>query len=123
MSRLWICTLLAVLLVYAEQRVATAQGLPAFCESVDPKLLSGTDAPYSPHVAPNGTIYCEGVLSGPIGIPPLRIISVKQDQGENVSFKVGTTAVLTWPSSPSTNRLIHVKIRALKEPPFALDAE
>ena len=110
------------LLLFCGQRVTAAQSLPKFCEAVDPALLNGLEAPYSRHVAPDGTSYCEGLLPKSIGILPPEVISVKQDQAP-VSFVPGTNAVLTWHSSLPAGESAHLKLRALKDPLFALDAE
>jgi hypothetical protein len=122
MSRPCARILLGLLLFCSQQRVTVAQALPAFCEQVDPKVLGGTQVPYSQHVASDGkTIYCEGILSGPIAILPPDVISAKQDQSGNVIFTEGTKAVLTWSASSPANELAHLKLRALKSPLFALD--
>jgi hypothetical protein len=122
MSRLCARILVGVLSFCGFRGGADAQLLPAFCESVAPAMLSGLEAPYSQHVAPDGTAYCEGLLPGPIAILPPEVISVKQDQSPNVRFTPGTKAVLTWPTSSPTNELTHVRLRALTKNLFALDA-
>lgn len=92
---------------------------PEYCAPVPDDLLSGLAAPYARQVAPDGSVYCEGLLRRPISLPPPEVISVKQDQVGN-SFVLGSIAVLTWcDETPSPT---HVQLRSMKEPPFALDA-
>ena len=108
----WIVLLCFPILAGAAER-------PNYCAPVADALLGGLAAPYARQVAPDGSVYCEGLLRSPISLPPPEVISVKQDQAVN-SFVRGSIAVLTWcDESPSAT---HVQLRSMKEPLFALDA-
>jgi hypothetical protein len=97
-----------------------AQNRPDFCEPVPDALLGGMQAPYGRQVAPNGNVYCEGLLRRPIALAPTSIVSVKQDQAGNSLFEPNKIASLTWcDDSPQP---VHVQLRSLKSPMFALDA-
>jgi hypothetical protein len=119
MARLRNCVLLAL---FWASGLCAAQDLPSFCAAVDPALLSGLEAPYSRHLTPDGTPYCEGLLPRPIAIVPPRIISVKQDQSPTATFEARATAVLTWLSGPKQKESAQIKLRSFKTPLFALDA-
>jgi hypothetical protein len=67
-------------------RVKAYEDLPTFCASVSPALLGGLEAPYKQQRAPDGTVYCEGLLPKPIAIPPVRVVSVKQAQSPDITF-------------------------------------
>jgi hypothetical protein len=92
---------------------------PEYCAPVSDDLLGGLAAPYARQVAPDGSVYCEGLLRTPILLPPPKVISVKQDQVNN-SFVRGSTAVLTW--CDEIQSPAHVQLRSIKQPLFALDA-
>ena len=119
MARLRNC---ALLIVFWGSGLCAAQDLPSFCAPVDPALLSCLQAPYSRHLTPDGTPYCEGLLPKPIAIVPPRIVSVKQDQSPNARFEAGETAVLTWLSGLQQKESALIKLRSFKTPLFALDA-
>lgn len=97
-----------------------AQDRPSFCEPVPDALLGGLQAPYARQVAPDNTFYCEGLLRNPIALPPTLVVSVKQDQAANSLFLPNRIASLTWCDDPQEQ--IHVRLRSLKSPMFALDA-
>jgi len=97
-----------------------AQDRPAFCEPTPDALLGGLQAPYARRVAPDGNVYCEGLLRRPIALPPISVVSVKQDQAGNSLFPPDKVASLTWcDDSPEP---VHVQLRSFKPPMFALDA-
>jgi hypothetical protein len=99
---------------------AAAQDRPTFCEPVPDALLGGLQAPYARQVAPDGNPYCEGLLRSPIALPPTRVVSVKQDQAGNSLFVPNKIASLTW--CDDSGEPVHVRLRSLKSPMFALDA-
>jgi hypothetical protein len=100
-----------------------AEKVPGFCASVPATLLDGLEAPYERQTNLDGTAYCEGLLRKPIAIPPVRVVSVKQAQSPDLRFASGTKAVLSWCSSYPTTMPVHLQLRSLKSPFFALDAE
>ncbi|WP_141837908.1 hypothetical protein [Herbaspirillum sp. SJZ107] len=59
-------------------------------------------------------------MRAPIAFAPLRIISVKQQQDPKPQFAVGSTALLRWCDEP--NAPVHLALRSMKAPMFALDA-
>lgn len=97
-----------------------AQNRPAFCEPVPDSLLGGLQAPYLRRVAPDGSVYCEGLLRNPIALPPTSVVSVKQDQVGNPVFVPDKMASLTW--CDDSQESVHVRLRSFKSPMFALDA-
>lgn len=97
-----------------------AQDRPAFCEPVPDALLAGLQAPYARQVAPDNNVYCEGLLRNPIALPPISVVSVKQDQAGNSLFVPNRVASLTWCDDPKEP--VHVRLRSFKSPMFALDA-
>jgi hypothetical protein len=92
---------------------------PEYCAAISDDLLGGLAAPYAKQTAPDGSLYCEGLLRTPISLPPPEVISVKQDQGDT-SFVHGSNAVLTW--CDETQLPTHIQLRSIKQPLFALDA-
>lgn len=100
--------------------VAQAQhDRPSFCEPIDDALLGGLEAPYARHLAADKIPYCEGLLRVPTALPPAMVVSVKQHQSK-VRFAQGKIATLTW--CDGAQQLVHVKLRSLRSPLFALDA-
>lgn len=99
---------------------AIGQALPEFCQKVSTSLLGGLQSPYARQVAPDGSVYCEGLLRRTIGMEPPLVISVKQEQSSNVTFAQGKSAALTW--CDELNQPVHVQLRSIKSPLFALDA-
>lgn len=97
-----------------------AQDRPAFCEPVPDALLGGLQAPYARQLAPDNNVYCEGLLRNPIALPPISVVSVKQDQATNSLFAPNKVASLTWCDDPKEP--VHVRLRSFKSPMFALDA-
>ena len=51
--------------------------------------------------------------------PPL-VISVKQEQSSVVTFEQGKSAAITW--CDQLKQPVHVQLRSIKSPMFALDA-
>jgi hypothetical protein len=98
---------------------ARAAERPAYCASIPDALLSGLAEPYGRKVAPDGSVYCEGILRTPISLPPPEIISAKQDQATS-PFVRDSIAVLTWCDEASSPA--RVSLRSVKEPLFSLDA-
>ena len=92
---------------------------PNYCASVPDDLLGGLAAPYGQQVAPDGSVYCEGLWRMPISLPPPEVVSVKQDQEDN-SFVKGSMALLTW--CDAARLPTHLQLRSFKQPLFALDA-
>jgi hypothetical protein len=80
----------------------------------------GVAAPYARQVAPDGTVYCEGLIRTPIALLPPSIISIKQDQPDNPVFQRAKTAILMWCSDPKET--LHISLRSTVAPLFALDA-
>jgi hypothetical protein len=99
---------------------AVGQNRPAFCEPVPEALLGGLQAPYARQTAPDGNVYCEGLLRSPIALEPPTIISLKQDQTGDYTFVPGKVASVTW--CDDSHELVHVRLRSVKPPLFALDA-
>src|SRR5450432_4028481 len=73
-----------------------ADSRPAFCAPVPDSVLGGLAVPYARKVAPDGSVYCEGLLRAPIALPPPRVVSLKQQQDVKPGFSAGSTAVLNW---------------------------
>ncbi len=99
---------------------AIGQALPAFCQQVPNSLLGGLQSPYARQVAPDGSVYCEGLLRRTIGMEPPLVISVKQEQSSNVTFEQGKSGAITW--CDQLKQPVHVQLRSIKSPMFALDA-
>jgi hypothetical protein len=97
-----------------------AQNRPEFCEPVPDALLGGLQAPYARQVAPDNSVYCEGLLRNPIALPPTSVVSVKQDQAGNFLFLPNRIASLTWCDDPQ--KPVRVRLRSFKSPMFAMDA-
>ena len=97
-----------------------AQARPSYCEPIADGMLKALAAPYSRQIAPDGSIYCEGLIRAPIALQSLSVISIKQRQSKDVSFKAQSTASLTWCGDPKDEW--HVSLRAFAQPLFALDA-
>ena len=119
MMRLAIHTVILVS-VGCSALAAPAQDRPAFCEPVPDALLGGLQAPYSRSVAPDGSVYCEGLPRNPIALPPTSVVSVKQDQVGNAVFVPDKMASLTW--CDDSHESVHLRLRSFKSPMFALDA-
>jgi len=100
---------------------APAQERPAFCEKLADAFLGQQQAPYARQVAPDGSVYCEGLVRNPIALVPPSIVSVKQDQGGDSSFAPGRIATLTW--CDESQEPVHVKLRSMSDARFALDAQ
>ena len=111
----------AIAAICCPSLLATCQSRPAFCDSIPNALLGGLAAPYAPQVAPDGKVYCEGLLRNPIALQPPTVISLKQDQAAVSTFVQGNIATLNWCDDPANS--IHVRLRSTTAPPFALDAE
>jgi hypothetical protein len=109
--------------MWSPARLGAAQDLPSFCASIPLALLRDLADPYSRQKSPDGTEYCEGLLRTPLWVPPPTVISVKQEQPVDIRFTEGARAVLTWCDPLSPAGLIHLQLRALKSPLFALDAQ
>ena len=107
-----------IVLVCLTNTVRSAER-PEFCAPVPDDLLGGLAAPYARQVAPDGSVYCEGLLRTPISLSPPEVISIKQDQA-STSFVRGSTAVLSWCDERQSPT--HVELRSMKQPLFALDA-
>jgi hypothetical protein len=107
-------------LVCCSALTSAAQDRPSFCEPITDALLGGLQAPYARQIAPDGTAYCEGLLRTPISLPPPGVVSVKQDQEGKFLFVPRKTASLTW--CDDSTEPVHVQLRSLKSPMFALDA-
>jgi hypothetical protein len=99
---------------------AVSQTRPAFCEPVPDALLGGLQAPYAQQRAPDGSIYCEGLLRNPIALEPPTVVSLKQDQRDDYTFVSGTTASIAW--CDDSREPVHVRLRSIQSPLFALDA-
>jgi hypothetical protein len=100
--------------------VQAAENRPDYCAPVSDALLGGLAAPYARQVAPDGSVYCEGLLRNPIALQPPQVVSVKQDQAVNSGFAAGSVAALTW--CDESRLPVHLQLRAMKPPLFALDA-
>lgn len=96
-----------------------AENRPDYCALVSDALLVGLAAPYTRKVAPDGSVYCEGLLRNPIALPPPQVVSVKQDAVVNSGFVSGSIAVLTW--CDESRLPVHVQLRSMTGL-FALDA-
>jgi hypothetical protein len=94
---------------------------PAFCAPVPDSVLGGLAAPYARKVAPDGSVYCEGLLRNPIALPTPQVVSVKQDQDMKPNFRAGSTGVLNW--CDGSGAPVHIALRSVKSPLFALDAQ
>lgn len=99
---------------------ADAQSRPAFCEPIPDALLGGLVMPYAVHTAPDGTVYCEGLIRNPIALQPPTVVSLKQDQTEEPTFERDKTGTLTW--CDDSNNAVRLSLRSLVNPLFALDA-
>ena len=114
------CRALIFVSVCCSGLTGAAQDRPSFCEPVPDALLGGLQAPYARQVAPDGSPYCEGLLRRPIFLPPPSVVSVKQDQAGNYLFVPNKIGSLTW--CDDSLESVHVRLRSLKSPMFALDA-
>jgi hypothetical protein len=91
------------------------------CQPVQVADLQGLDDPYVRKVAPDGSPYCEGLLPKQISLPAPQVVSAVRDQGQNPMFKKGTIATLQW--CDDSTEPVHVQLRSIKPPLFALDAQ
>lgn len=95
-------------------------GRPEFCAKVPDTVLAGLASPYARKVAPDGSAYCEGLLRAPIALAAPRVVSVKQLQEQKPQFITGSRTLLTW--CDKAEAVLHLSLRSLKAPMFALDA-
>lgn len=91
------------------------------CQSVRAADLQGLDDPYVTKVAPDGSVYCEGLLPKPIGLRAPQVVSATRDRNPNPVFMRGTMATLQWCDDPAER--VHVQLRSIKPPLFALDTQ
>ena len=99
---------------------ASCQAGPGFCEQPQAADLRDLQAPYAQQKAPDGALYCEGLLPRPIASPPPTVVSLKQEQSDVASFKSGGVATLNWCDDPKQD--VHISLRSMVIPLFALDA-
>src|ERR1051326_1291691 len=96
------------------------ESLPAFCEPLPNSALGRLAVPYAKRIAPDGSVYGEGLWRTPIALPPPRVVSLKQQQDAKPKFSAGSKALLNW--CDDSGAPIHIALRSVKSPMFALDA-
>lgn len=113
-------TSIALLLTLLALSSSAQEARPAHCASVPDSVLGGLAAPYARKSAPDGSVYCEGLLRAPIAFQPLRVISVKQLQDPKLRFFAGATTNLNW--CDQSKAAAQLTLRSTLAPMFALDA-
>jgi hypothetical protein len=89
---------------------------PEACQVVDPALLADISPAYAVRTA-GSNAWCEGILPKPIGVPPLKILSVKAGPRTSYLLEPNRPAKLSWcDGAPARLRLT-----ALGKPRYVLD--